>query len=55
MMEVFKLQKSLYELKQASFTWNERFTDFLKKEGLSLTKLELCVFINKYKSISSAL
>lgn len=40
------LRKSLYGLKQASRTWNEKFTKFLKAYELDVSSADPCVFIS---------
>lgn len=42
--EVYRLHKSLYGLKQASRTWNQKFDDFLTKFGLTASQADPCVY-----------
>lgn len=39
-----KLNKALYGLKQAPLKWNERFSNFLKEQGLEKLQTEHCIF-----------
>lgn len=43
--KVWKLKKSLYGLKQASFHWAEELTSILKDIGFTATKTDPCVFV----------
>eukprot|EP00794_Sanderia_malayensis_P017213 gene17213-18934_t len=38
------LRKSLYGLKQSGTNWNNTLTDFLKTKGLTLSKIDPCVY-----------
>lgn len=42
--KICRLNKALYGLKQAPLRWNQRFTTFLKTEGLKPTKTEPCIY-----------
>lgn len=42
---ICKLQRSLYGLKQAPRCWNNRFLDFMKKEGLQPSSADPCLFV----------
>ena len=42
--EVFKLQKSIYGLKQASRSWNLRFDEAIKQFGFLKSEEESCVY-----------
>ena len=42
--KICKLKKALYGLKQAPKTWNKRFTNTLKKQGLEQLSTESCLF-----------
>jgi len=46
---VYKLNKSLYGLKQASKCWNDDFTKFRKLYNLTPIHKDTCVFVNKHK------
>ncbi len=41
---VYRLHKSLYGLKQASRTWNQKFDDFLTRFGLTASLADPCVY-----------
>ena len=43
-MEVCKLTKSIYGLKQASRVWNARFNDFLVTYGLTRSTADPCIY-----------
>ncbi|MBJ4306819.1 hypothetical protein JGD87_23840, partial [Salmonella enterica subsp. enterica serovar Derby] len=43
--KVCKLQKSIYELKQASRSWNIRFDEKIKRFGFVKNKEEPCVYM----------
>ena len=49
--KVFKLQKSIYGLKQASRSWNIRFNEAIKSYGFIQNEDEPCV----YKKISGSI
>lgn len=49
--KICKLLKALYGLKQAPLKWNERFSTFLKQEGLAALKSEQCIFVNKERTL----
>nr|GFA94054.1 retrotransposon protein, putative, Ty1-copia subclass [Tanacetum cinerariifolium] len=42
--KVCKLQRSIYDLKQASRSWNKRFDEEIKKFGFAQNLNELCVY-----------
>ena len=42
--KICKLQRSIYELKQASRSWNTRFNDVIKIFGFIKNEEEPCVF-----------
>ena len=42
--EVYRLHQSLYGLKQASRSWNQKFNDFLLKFGLVASQSDPCVY-----------
>ena len=42
--KLYRLQKSLYGLKQASRNWNEKFGDFLTKFGFVPSNADSCVY-----------
>lgn len=43
--KICRLNKALYGLKQAPLTrWSQRFTNFLKTQGLKSTKAEPCIY-----------
>lgn len=44
---VFRLNKSLYFLKQASRCWNKKFTSFLCSFGLVASQVDSCVLISR--------
>ena len=48
--KVCKLQKSIYELKQASKSWSIRFDETIKEFGFSQNQDEACV----YKKVSGS-
>nr|GEV85084.1 retrotransposon protein, putative, Ty1-copia subclass [Tanacetum cinerariifolium] len=48
--KVFKLQISIYGLKQASRSWNKRFDEEIKKFGFDQNLDELCVYQKARKS-----
>ena len=52
---VCKLQKALYGLKQAPLKWNQKLTNFLRKEGLHPLKTEQCIFVNEDRTIMLAI
>lgn len=43
---VYKLNKSLFGLKQASRCWNEKFTSFIKQFGFTACESDPCVFVS---------
>lgn len=45
----------MYGLKQAPLKWNERFTNFLKQEGLKPIKSDQCIFIKQKSSLVLAI
>ena len=49
--KICKLQRALYGLKQAPLKWNQRFSMFLKNEGLEALKSEQCIYTNKEKTL----
>ena len=44
--KVYRLHKSLYDLKQASRVWNEKFTTFLKEHDLQQSTADPCIFFS---------
>ncbi|WKA00041.1 hypothetical protein VitviT2T_018435 [Vitis vinifera] len=42
---VFRLKKTLYDLKQALRAWNERLSKFLLKKGFKMGKIDTTLFI----------
>ena len=44
--KIFKLRKSIYELKQASRSWNLHFDEVVKGFGFIKNKDEPCVYKN---------
>ncbi|GJR03786.1 retrotransposon protein, putative, ty1-copia subclass [Tanacetum coccineum] len=48
---VCKLQRSIYELKQASRSWNKRFDEEIKKYGFTQNPDEPCVYKRASRSI----
>lgn len=44
--KVYKLNKSLYGLKQASSCWNKRFVTFIPDFGLNVCESDPCVFVD---------
>lgn len=53
--KVCRLQKALYGLKQAPLRWNEHFSNFLCKKGLTALKVEQCIFKNERGTIYLAI
>lgn len=49
--KICKLLMALYGLKQAPSKWNEKFSTFLKQEGLKALKSEQCIFVNKERTL----
>lgn len=49
--KIFKLKKVLYGLKQASFRWNIRFTNFLKEKNFKALESEQCIFRDADKDL----
>ena len=45
--EACRLRKSIYGLKQASFVWGERLTDFLTEQGFKQSDADPCLYIRK--------
>ena len=45
-----KLQRSLYDLKQAGRMWYNRLTEYLLKQGYNNDPICPCVFIKRYQS-----
>ena len=45
--KVCRLHKCLYGLKQASRVWGERFTSFIKQQGLTQSEADPCLFFRK--------
>jgi hypothetical protein len=45
--KVWKLNKSLYGLKQSPRCWNERFTKYLLSQGMSQSDQDPCLFLKK--------
>ncbi|GJY80704.1 retrotransposon protein, putative, ty1-copia subclass [Tanacetum coccineum] len=43
--KVYKLQRSIYGLKQASRSWNKRFDEEIKMVGFTQNSDELCVYL----------
>jgi hypothetical protein len=41
--KVYKLQKSIYGLKQASCNWNQKFNEFLVQQGL--VPITMCLYM----------
>lgn len=48
---VWKLNKSLYGLKQSPRLWNRKFHNFLMKYGLKNTLYEKCLYVNEAMTI----
>lgn len=46
---VYKLNKSLYELKQALRCWNVKFSSFLKQFNLKETDADKCIFFGNFE------
>ena len=46
---VYKLQKVLYDLKQALRAWYERLSKFLMKKGFSRGSVDTTLFLKKLK------
>lgn len=44
---VCRLKRSLYGLKQAPRCWNNRFVNFMKRQGLEATSADPCLFVRK--------
>lgn len=49
--DVCLLKKSLYGLRQSGRQWNVRLDEFLKKEGLTRSKADPCVYFDNEKNI----
>ncbi|GJV29280.1 retrotransposon protein, putative, ty1-copia subclass [Tanacetum coccineum] len=43
-IKIYKLQRSIYGLKQASRSWNKRFNEEIKRFGFNQNLDELCVY-----------
>ncbi|KRZ14078.1 Retrovirus-related Pol polyprotein from transposon TNT 1-94, partial [Trichinella zimbabwensis] len=43
--QVYKLNRSLHDLKQAPRCWNRRLVDFLRKQGLKQNTEDPCLFV----------
>jgi transposase InsO family protein len=50
---VWKLNKSLYGLKQSGRNWNSLLTDFLKESGFKQSQVDACLFIKQADAVSS--
>src|SRR3954468_16458735 len=46
--QVWKLNMSLYELKQAPRPWYKKFDSFMEKQGYKRTTSDPCVFIKSF-------
>lgn len=53
--KVCRLEKAIYGLKQASRSWNFKFTDVMKNFGMKPTHSDPCVFVNESRSLILAL
>lgn len=51
-MQVCKLNKSLYGLKQASRCWNQKFSSFLRKFNLEESTADQCIFHGHVEGIT---